>query len=473
MSQTTLAERAFTLSDQVAFAELTHDSNPVHLNALAARRTQFGQPIVHGVHGLLWALDAAAKEGIALKHFRGLLAHFRKPLLLEERVCAAATRSDSGLVIELKVDRLVVTKITLTANPPRGLEHATSLPEDNPASIRAAPADLTIDEMANRRGVIAYAAPQLANAFPHAERELGVGVLEGLAASTYVVGMECPGLHSIFSRLIAGFGGANSSFLAFDTILADDRARLVKLAIRAPSLTATVDAFARMAPVKSPDMTKVGATVASGEFSGQRALIVGGSRGLGAAAAKIIAAGGGTPTITYARGVTDADEVAADIEAAGGRCNVISYDALAPAMAQLPQSLEFNAVYYFAASPIGRRKLRAFDPDLLHEFMRYHVEGFADLAQAARERFNGRLAIFYPSSAYATAAPKELGEYAAAKRAGEAIAENLMAQLAEVSILIERLPPINTDQNVAVTAAASQDPLEAMLPIARKMHALL
>ena len=56
-----LTSRTFTEADQMRFADVSGDRNPMHLDALKARRTQAGVPVVHGVHLLLWALDAAAR----------------------------------------------------------------------------------------------------------------------------------------------------------------------------------------------------------------------------------------------------------------------------------------------------------------------------------------------------------------------------------------------------------------------------
>jgi len=57
------ATRTFTMADQVAFAAASGDANPMHMDELAARRTQAGAPVVHGVQALLWALDALAQSG--------------------------------------------------------------------------------------------------------------------------------------------------------------------------------------------------------------------------------------------------------------------------------------------------------------------------------------------------------------------------------------------------------------------------
>ena len=50
--------RRFQAADQDAFAHLSGDHNPLHVDPVAARRLIFGGPVVHGIHLLLWALDA-------------------------------------------------------------------------------------------------------------------------------------------------------------------------------------------------------------------------------------------------------------------------------------------------------------------------------------------------------------------------------------------------------------------------------
>src|SRR5476649_782824 len=62
MTDAPLASRTFTLDDQLAFARLSRDRNPMHLDANFARRTQAGAPVVHGIHNLLWAMDTVLRS---------------------------------------------------------------------------------------------------------------------------------------------------------------------------------------------------------------------------------------------------------------------------------------------------------------------------------------------------------------------------------------------------------------------------
>jgi 3-oxoacyl-[acyl-carrier protein] reductase len=61
-------------------------------------------------------------------------------------------------------------------------------------------------------------------------------------------------------------------------------------------------------------------------LAGKVALVTGGSRGIGAAVAQRLAADGATVLVNYARSKAEADEVVADIRAAGGTATAIQAD---------------------------------------------------------------------------------------------------------------------------------------------------
>ncbi len=71
------------MADQLAFAALSGDYNPMHVDALAARRTQAGAPVVHGMHALLWALDALAAAELIGTRLCEIRAQFRKFIYLD------------------------------------------------------------------------------------------------------------------------------------------------------------------------------------------------------------------------------------------------------------------------------------------------------------------------------------------------------------------------------------------------------
>ena len=72
--------RRFTLDDQMAFADLSGDHNPLHVDPIAARRLLFGAPAVHGIHGLLWGMDRWLRTGDETIGLRSVKATFRRPM---------------------------------------------------------------------------------------------------------------------------------------------------------------------------------------------------------------------------------------------------------------------------------------------------------------------------------------------------------------------------------------------------------
>jgi acyl dehydratase len=82
------APRAVTAADVRAFADLTGDSNPLHLDPTFARATPFRRPIAHGLLGLALAggLTTAA-PAVRVQAFLGLRDwEFRHPVYVGDVV---------------------------------------------------------------------------------------------------------------------------------------------------------------------------------------------------------------------------------------------------------------------------------------------------------------------------------------------------------------------------------------------------
>ncbi|MDG2207163.1 MAG: MaoC family dehydratase [Pirellulales bacterium] len=81
-----LEQKTFTESDQQAFAKLSGDDNPMHVDAIAARRLLFGRPVVHGVHAICCALAAWLRTRPESVRLESLDVLFLKPMLVDEPV---------------------------------------------------------------------------------------------------------------------------------------------------------------------------------------------------------------------------------------------------------------------------------------------------------------------------------------------------------------------------------------------------
>jgi 3-hydroxybutyryl-CoA dehydratase len=82
----------FRAADVVAYARLTGDMNPLHVDAEAAARGRFGRPVVHGMlsaslFSRLLAMDLPGPGTIYLRQS----LRFARPVWLDEEVVASVT----------------------------------------------------------------------------------------------------------------------------------------------------------------------------------------------------------------------------------------------------------------------------------------------------------------------------------------------------------------------------------------------
>ena len=321
-----LATRTFAMADQTRFAALSGDCNPMHLDAVVARRTPAGAPAVHGVHMLLWALDAFARADGGRKPVRRLTARFKRFVAINEAVAINVTkRTEASVWLDLAVSGLSAAQIAVDFGAPVMLAET---PSGAALSAPATPHDLSFDEMQGLSGKLAFASPPeaVASMFPRASDWLGARRVAALAASTLLVGMVCPGLHSMFSSVIVDACDEPEPHdrLGFKVVRTDPRFRSVRMGVAGGGWTGAVEAFARLPPVPQARSHELAGIIRPAEFAGSLALVVGGSRGLGELTAKLLAAGGAKVVVTYRVGADEAEAVKSEIRAAGGICDTLA-----------------------------------------------------------------------------------------------------------------------------------------------------
>lgn len=470
-----VASRTFTQADQQWFAALSGDCNPMHMDPIEARRTQAGSTVVHGVHTLLWALDclaAASPDSVVPASIR---VDFTSFLLVGQTVGLSeftgapkrrATVSASGLAI-------------MTLELPYGLSRKSKgmhlrAPATQILTPRS-PLELELGDLAAQRGVVGYATGQadLEVAFPAAAAWLGGGRLTALTCCSRLVGMVCPGLHSIFNRIDVDLVDDRDAWeaLQFCVTKVDLRFRNVRMAAAGGGISGELVATARHPPTRQPSMSEIAESIEAGSFAGAKALVVGGSRGLGELTGKILAAGGAQVLITYATGRVDCDRVAAEIVEWGGNCEAFQYDALRSAALQLTDRIpSVTHCYYFATPAIFRPMGSAFTRDRFHEFLRFYVDGFYDLCASFEAAVKSDVRIFYPSSIAVADRPVGMTEYAMAKAAGEVLCDEINPRFTRIGIVYSRLPRMATDQTASPLSGESTAAIDVMLPLIKRVQ---
>jgi NAD(P)-dependent dehydrogenase (short-subunit alcohol dehydrogenase family) len=304
--------------------------------------------------------------------------------------------------------------------------------------------------------------------FPELSAALPPVQFAAILATTRLVGMECPGLHSFYSTMKLSFAREASGPPRMNfRVTATDRFGGVRLAVDGPGLQGELGAFLRPPPRAQASVRELAQMVEAGEFSQQRAVIVGGSRGLGEVAAKLLASGGADVTITYRVGKEDAEAVATEIAAEGGRCTAVQFDCGHPAPIETAEPPEY--LYYFASPHIGSDQGTVFSQERFAEYCRHYVTNFANtLLLFARGA--PALNVFYPSTVFLDDAGANLPEYCAAKAAGEELCRQMALRFPSWRIYAPRLPRMATDQNNGLLPAEMEAPERVLLRHLRRQR---
>jgi len=455
------AERRFTLADQEWFARVSGDHNPLHMDAAFASRTFPGAPVVHGMHALLWALDqrCAASPSIRLTSVQ---ASFIKPILVGDHVTASG-----GDTIWLLVRGETMAAAALTkpsSQMPEPIDAGARWPVGSPALDRAG------EDLSGVCGEIELpeAAEELAGAFPSLARAAEPGFAVGLAGISKLIGMVCPGRHGILSEVAVTAATSGRRTLAFTVVRHDHRVSRVEMAVAGPGLKGSAVAFAGAPDPPPLDDATVRKLVPEGGFVGQTPLIIGATSGLGAAAARLLVAGGAQPVLGY-RDQTSAQAVQKSLRG-GDNCKLVAFDVTAPLEglnALTAMGWRGGQVYYFASPRIFRRRIEPYQADDLRDFVNVFVTGFYETVRGLLEIRGGEpLTVFYPSTAALDEATSDLFEYRTAKLAGEELCKRLSNKYPNLTIISPRLPRIITRQTrtfVKVRAELPEDVLASFV----------
>ena len=209
------------------------------------------------------------------------------------------------------------------------------------------------------------------------------------------------------------------------------------------------------------------------KLSGKVALITGGSRGIGAATAKRLAAEGASIAITYSKSKDSAEKVVAEITKAGGKAKAYLADALKPeTMAALVDAVikDFgridilvNNAGQFITGNIGETTEAEF-----RNLMNVNVESLYTLTNAAVKKMSKGARIINIGSCVGTrTGGVGMSSYSASKFAVTGLTRGWAQDLGSKGILVNAvLPgPIDTEMNPADSEWA--DSLKASIPLGR------
>jgi len=192
-------------------------------------------------------------------------------------------------------------------------------------------------------------------------------------------------------------------------------------------------------------------------LEGKVALITGGSRGIGAAIAKRLAADGANVAITYTKGADAAASVVKGIERAGGRVIAIQADAADPdaTKAAVEQTVAAFGQLDVLVNNAGTAIPKSFEETTLEELDRLidvNVRGTLVATQAALKHMkSGGRIIMIGSSVGERVMVPGLVPYSATKGAVKMFTQGLSREVGSRGITVNNVQPgpIDTDLNPA------------------------
>jgi 3-oxoacyl-[acyl-carrier protein] reductase len=190
----------------------------------------------------------------------------------------------------------------------------------------------------------------------------------------------------------------------------------------------------------------------SAPLSGKVALVTGGSRGIGAAAAKRLAQLGAAVVINYNQNRQAAAKVLENVEAEGGRGMIFQadvtrrsqVDAMAAAIEQQWTAVDIlvnNAYFPFQVGPLHELSWESFHQAVEHELSAFHncVQSCLPGMMAKKA---GRIIVV--STRLAQQPLPRLGAYAAAKSALESMADTMAIELGPLGVTVNVVTPAFT-----------------------------
>jgi hypothetical protein len=467
-----IISRKFILQDQQDFAALSGDFNPVHVDSLYARRTIFGKTAVHGVHLLMWGLESfLTVEKINSICITNIRADFWKSVgLNEEMVCSWEHTPAGKIILQISFEDVLYVKcsFTLIFN-----HQCYDNYKEEQINYSQNCVELKPSEIVGKKGNLQLILNQqlLKNLFPKIVACLPLWQIATILATTRLVGMECPGLHSLFSRLKLNFGTELVSDCQWHVESFDETTKMTTLLLNSGnSISGEIIAFHRGSPVKQISFNEAKKLVIPNEFSKERVLVIGGSRGLGEVTTKLFAAGGAEVILTYAKGKNEAEKIVQEISEQGGKISCQHFDVTSSNPETLIESVEKipTVICYFATPFIFSATQNKFSKQLFDQFCQYYVIKFYDIVQYLIAR--GTTKIFYPSSTAINEIPSNMGEYAVAKIAGELLCQFIEKSHPNIIIQSFRFPRMETDQTQTLATIENAPPAGICLEQIRLLY---
>ena len=462
-----------SFKDQLNFAKLSHDFNPLHCDEILSRRYIYGEPAVHGINVMILAIQEWSNSKNSAFIIEELKCKFIKPIFLNKKIKFKIIENCQNIKIKVFQEDELKIKLGFLFN---SYKDKFNLVNPFDVSTATSPENNSFEQLRNYSKIISISIDKKNAKEIYSASfidKIGYAQLAEIVSYSRIIGMHAPGLNSIFSELnVQNKDQKCSNSIAFRVTDIDERFKIIYLECEGRLFNAHLKAFYRPPLVSQKNINEISKYVKKDEFVDQRALIVGGSRGLGEFTAKCLGYGGAQLFLSYFMGNKDTLKILKSIKDHNNRLNCFSLDVTNITESDLKKIRDFNPthVYYFATPFIFQGSKNRFDEKIFKRFKEFYVDAFEYIIEyilninLGEDRY-----VFYPSSVAINNTPNDMLEYVKAKKEGEMSCLRLEEKYDNLKIYKPRLPRLETDQTVSLSSVKNEDPI-AILEIIRSMN---
>ena len=359
-------EKIFSISEQYSFSSISGDYNPLHIDKKFSRRSLFGEPVVHGINSLMWCLDSLMKQ-YPDKGIKKIETWFLQPILLDKPIIASfALDSSKNIRVTITSEAEVLAIFEISLCNKISLVSKSSIPKIPPPKLPCEEINLTKLNYNKKKLNIFYPEENIITLYPNLLNPDLSGVFAVIISASKLVGMECPGLNSLFTRFSIDFVDIpHEDHYHYKIDNFNKRFGLFRLKLLSNSFSGSIEAFVRPKTFPSTNFSEVKKLVSPNEFKEKFSLIIGGSRGLGETTSKIISAGGGRTFLTYHQGEDDVKKVVEQIRKHGHKSDFYKFD-INNQEINLPDE-DITDIFYFASPRIRANNSSVFNYSLYQE----------------------------------------------------------------------------------------------------------
>jgi NAD(P)-dependent dehydrogenase (short-subunit alcohol dehydrogenase family)/glycosyltransferase involved in cell wall biosynthesis/acyl dehydratase len=328
----------FSLKDLRLFSEASHDKNPLHLSAAYTRKTAFGDQVVFGVLGGLACLGQTQnQDNLSLS---SVALEFCEPVLTGiDYTVKTSQISPDRVTTNVYDGRRIVLKMTANYQT-----KSMDAPIDPAAhvSARTEPADLRRSDLVRGFAVKGEYSPSwkqvhdIIERFNLSKKGVGRSQIVMLMLCSYLVGMELPGLRALFYRLSLNFEDfeceSNPPFV-YEAEVVEFNKEIDLLKVNVEVLSGGVslakgqlESFVRRDSIVVDNSAINALLPQSDALKNKVALVVGASRGLGAAIAQTLVLQGCTVLANFLKSKAEAERLKESLSDAPGKIVLIQAD---------------------------------------------------------------------------------------------------------------------------------------------------